>query len=124
MVVSPANSPSAASCSVTFVSKVLARSIDLIRLQAETPYDTPRADLGDQIDAMGQTDAAAVPFLARVDDQGRFTYFEMTTKRSSGGDTCLTTEVSVMSKLGDPVSVKAPAADSVQEATEAQYRSL
>jgi hypothetical protein len=101
-----------------------AGTIDLHLVQDKTRYDTPKADLGDQIDAMGDADASAVPFVARVDDQGRMTFLEMTTKRTVGRETCFTTQVMSMDDFGKPVSVKAPAANTVQEATDAQYRSL
>lgn len=109
---------------VKLADGVYAGTIDLILLQANTTYSTPKADLGNQIEALGPKDAAAVPFVARVDDAGRLTYLELTTKRAAGKDSCLTTQVTAMSDLGHRVSVEAPADYTVQEATEAQYRQL
>jgi hypothetical protein len=101
-----------------------AGTIDLHLVQENTRYDTPKADLGNQIDAMGDTDASALPFVARLDDQGRMTFLELTTKRSVGRETCLATEITSIDDFGKPVSVAKPAAGTVQEATEAQYRQM
>jgi hypothetical protein len=101
-----------------------AGTIDLHVVQEQTKYATPKADLANQIDAMGEADSSAVPFVAKLDDRGRLTFMELTTRRSNGSETCHTTEVTHVDAYGDPVSVTRPDAGAVEEASEELYDRL
>ncbi|MEV0720579.1 hypothetical protein [Asanoa sp. NPDC050611] len=61
--------------------------------------------------------ASAVPYTAKIDEQGRLTELSYTVELSTGE---MTTEI-LLTALGEPVTVDRPAADQVADATEEQY---